>query len=57
VKVTLSGPEVFWHYCVKGAPRRPVIPDGGGDFPPVVAAALDKASAKAFDELTGGGRR
>lgn len=56
VRVVLSGPEVFWHYGVKGAPRRPVIPDGGGEIPSVVADVLAVASAKAFEELTGGSR-
>lgn len=57
VRVALTGPEVFHHYGVRGEPRRPVIPDGGGAIPPVVAAVLDKASSKAFEELAAGGRR
>ena len=57
VRVVLSGPEVFHHYGVRGEPRRPVIPDAGGEIPPVVADVLDKASGKAFEQLAGGGRR
>jgi hypothetical protein len=54
VRVTLAGKEVFWHYGQRGAPPRPVIPLGGVEPPPVVRAAIDKAIAKAFDEITGG---
>jgi hypothetical protein len=54
VRVTLSGPEVFHHYAVRGEPRRQVIPDTGVDATPAVTAVLDKAMAQAFDELTGG---
>jgi hypothetical protein len=51
----LTGVDVFWNYGAKGAPRRVVIPDGGVSPPPGVQAALDAASAQAFDEITGGG--
>ena len=56
VRVTLDGPEVFWHYGARGAPRRPVIPDGGGPMSRLVQTVLDEASAKAFAELAGSDR-
>lgn len=54
VRVTLEGPEVFGHFGARGAPKRLMIPQGGGSMPAVVAKVLDKASAQAFDEITGG---
>lgn len=53
VRVTLRGPEVFWHFGERGAPRRQVIPDGGGEMPAVVSDVLKKSTAQAFQELTG----
>lgn len=52
IRTTLTGPEVFHQYGVRGEPRRKVIPDTN-TTPDIVADALDEASAQAFEELTG----
>lgn len=56
VRVSLTGPEVFHHAGVRGEPRRQVIPYGGVDMLPEVKTIIDKATAQAFDEITGGAR-
>lgn len=53
VRVVLEGPEVYWHFGSRGAPRRPVIPDAGGPMPASVARALEQATAEALAELAG----
>jgi hypothetical protein len=55
ILLTLKGVYVL-HSRGKGhAPRRQILPDGGAGLPANIAAALNKAAAKAFARVMGGG--
>ena len=52
VRVGLSGPDVYGHFGRTGKQvARPMLPSGGGsEMPPLVAKALDEATALAIAE-------
>jgi hypothetical protein len=52
VRATISGPTAYGPWGVRGAPKRPMLPDTGGGIPGSVDAALDRAASKLFEELT-----
>ena len=52
IGLTLTGPDVFHHKGLGGAPRRQVIPDSA-NVPRVIFEVVTQAAAKVFRRVTG----
>lgn len=56
VRQTLTGPDVFHQYGVRGEPRRQVIPDAGAGLPKEAGDVVGRAAGEVWDEIMGGRR-
>lgn len=50
VRATITGPEVYGHYGVRGMPVRQMLPDAGAAIPESVSSAIVRAARSVLEE-------